>query len=111
MKDLISKLTKLEATAPKPKKMLTEDSTSPMIVEPKTRSLKDVFNELSESIAPGTKPLAIMDPAKKQAGMGVLSSPNPGVQNILKNLYLQAYFIQCQIEKNGKSKKYELVKK
>ena len=86
MKDLISKLTKLEATAPKPKKMLTEDSTSPMITEPKSRSLKDVFSELSENIAPGTKPLAIMDPTKKQAGMGVLSSPNQAVQNILKNL-------------------------
>lgn len=89
MKDLIGKLTELEATAPKApagKKMLTEDSTSPMIVEPKTRSLKDVFNELSENVAPGSKPLAVMDPQNKKAGVGVLSSPNPGVQNILKNL-------------------------
>ena len=87
MKDLINKLTNLEATAPKApagKKMLTEDTTS--LAMTKKPSLKDVFNELSESVAPGTKPLAIMDPTKKQAGMGVLSSPNPGVQNILKNL-------------------------
>jgi hypothetical protein len=64
--------------------MITEDTTSPVM--PKKSSLKDVFTELSESVAPGSTPLAVMDPKNKKAGVGVLSSPNPGVQNILKNL-------------------------
>jgi hypothetical protein len=87
MKDIMQKLAELEATAPKAptgKKMITEDTTSPVM--PKKSSLKDVFTELSESVVPGATPLAVMDPQNKKAGVGVLSSPNPGVQNILKNL-------------------------
>lgn len=89
MKDIMKKLAELEATAPKvtKKKMLNEDSTTPPInVSNKPASLKDMFEMLSENIAPGQKPLAIMDPKNKQAGLGVITSDNPSIQNILKNL-------------------------
>lgn len=87
MKDILGKLTEIEASAPKApagKKMLTEDSVSPP--EVKTPSLKDLFNQLSENVAPGQKPLPVLDPQKKQAGMGFVTSNNPSIQNILKNL-------------------------
>jgi hypothetical protein len=89
MKDIMQKLAELEATAPKvtKKKMLNEDSTTPpMNVSNKPASLKDVFAALSENVAPGQKPLPVLDPQKKQAGMGFVTSSNPSVQNILKNL-------------------------
>lgn len=89
MKDIMSKLAELEATAPKTtkKKMLKEDSTTPpMNVSNKPASLKDMFEILSETVQPGQKPLPVLDPSKKQAGMGFVTSQNPSVQNILKNL-------------------------
>jgi hypothetical protein len=89
MKDIMKKLAELEATAPKAskKKMLNEDSTTPPInVSNKPASLKDMFEMLSENVAPGQKPLPVLDPQKKQAGMGFVTSDNPSVQNILKNL-------------------------
>lgn len=89
MKDIMQKLAELEATAPKTKKkkMLNEDSTTPPInVSNKPASLKDMFEMLSETVAPGQKPLPVLDPQKKQAGMGFVTSDNPAVQNILKNL-------------------------
>ena len=89
MKDIMQKLAELEATAPKvtKKKMLNEDSTTPpMNVSNKPASLKDVFAALSENVAPGQKPLPVLDPQKKQAGMGFVTSDNPAVQNMLKNL-------------------------
>ena len=89
MKDIMQKLAELEATAPKvtKKKVLREDSTTPPInVSNKPASLKDMFEALSENIAPGQKPLPVLDPQKKQAGMGFVTSSNPSVQNILKNL-------------------------
>jgi hypothetical protein len=89
MKDIMQKLAELEATAPKvtKKKMLNEDSTTPpMNVSNKPASLKDMFEALSENIAPGQKPLPVLDPQKKQAGMGFVTSDNPSIQNILKNL-------------------------
>jgi hypothetical protein len=89
MKDIMQKLAELEATAPKvtKKKMLNEDSTTPpMNVSNKPASLKDMFEMLSENVAPGQKPLPVLDPQKKQAGMGFVTSDNPAVQNMLKNL-------------------------
>jgi hypothetical protein len=89
MKDIMQKLAELEATAPKvtKKKMLNEDSTTPpMNVSNKIASLKDMFEALSESIPPGQKPLPVLDPQNKQAGMGFVTSNNPAVQNMLKNL-------------------------
>jgi hypothetical protein len=87
MKDIMQKLAELEATAPKApakKKKLTEDTAKRAISKKPT--LKDMFNALSESIPSGAKPLPIMDPTNKQAGMGFVTSTNPSVQNILKNL-------------------------
>jgi hypothetical protein len=89
MKDIMQKLAELEATAPKvtKKKMLNEDSTTPpMNVSNKIASLKDMFEALSESIPAGAKPLPVLDPQNKQAGMGFVTSNNPAVQNMLKAL-------------------------
>jgi hypothetical protein len=89
MKDIMQKLAELEATAPKvtKKKMLNEDSTTPPInVSNKMASLKDMFEALSESIPAGAKPLPVLDPQNKQAGMGFVTSNNPAVQNMLKAL-------------------------
>ena len=89
MKDIMQKLAELEATAPKvtKKKMLNEDSTTPPInVSNKPASLKDLFHALSESIPSGQKPLPVLDPQNKQAGMGFVTSNNPAVQNMLKAL-------------------------
>jgi hypothetical protein len=89
MKDIMQKLSELEATAPKvtKKRMLNEDSTTPPInVSNKVASLKDMFEALSESIPSGAKPLPVLDPQNKQAGMGFVTSNNPAVQNMLKNL-------------------------
>jgi hypothetical protein len=89
MKDILNKLAELEATAPKvtKKKMLKEDSTTaPINVSNKPASLKDVFAALSESIPSGAKPLPVLDPQNKQAGMGFVTSNNPAVQNMLKAL-------------------------
>jgi hypothetical protein len=89
MKDIMQKLAELEATAPKAtkKKMLNEDSTTPpMNVSNKPASLKDVFAALSENIDPNQKPLSIFDPRNQKAGLGVVTSKNPTVQNMLKNL-------------------------
>jgi hypothetical protein len=89
MKDILNKLAELEATAPKvtKKKMLKEDSTTaPINVSNKPASLKDVFTALSESIPSGAKPLPVLDPQNKQAGMGFVTSNNPAVQNMLKAL-------------------------
>ncbi len=82
----MQKLAELEATAPKvtKKKMLNEDSTTPPInVSNKIASLKDMFEALSESIPAGAKPLPVLDPQNKQAGMGFVTSNNPAVQNII----------------------------
>jgi hypothetical protein len=86
MRDIMKKLAELEASAPKvaKKKMLKEDSvSSPVNKKP---SLKDMFHQLSETVAPGQKPLPVLDPNNKQAGMGFVTSNNPSVQNMLKNL-------------------------
>lgn len=86
MKDILGKLTSIEATAPKTsaKKKLIEDTSKRELTKKPT--LKDVFNQLSENVAPGQKPLPVMDPTNKKAGMGFVTSNNPAVQNMLKNL-------------------------
>jgi hypothetical protein len=89
MKDILNKLAELEATAPKvtKKKMLKEDSTTaPINVSNKPASLKDVFAALSENVVSGQKPIPVLDPQNKQAGMGFVTSNNPAVQNMLKAL-------------------------
>jgi hypothetical protein len=49
-------------------------------------SLKKIFESLSEAVPAGMKPLAILDPANKQAGAGVVTSKNPAVQKMLGSL-------------------------
>ncbi len=81
----MQKLAELEATAPKvtKKKLLTEGSVS----SPGKSSFKDIVNvALAENVMPGQKPLPVLDPQNKQAGMGFVTSNNPSVQNMLKNL-------------------------
>lgn len=88
MKDIMSKLANLEATAPKTtkKKMLNEDSTTPpMNVSNKPASLKDVF----ESIA-GMKPIPVVgkEGGTQQTGAGFLNvtDNSPAAQALGKAL-------------------------
>ena len=54
--------------------------------EKKLPSLKQIFQTLSEAIPTGMKPLAVLDPQNKNAGVGVISSTNPAVQKMLGGL-------------------------
>ena len=47
MKDILGKLSDIEATAPKAKAMLTEDAVAPMIEEKKAPSFKEVFEMMA----------------------------------------------------------------
>jgi hypothetical protein len=57
----------------------------------KKHSLKEWVQEIenkyvAEAIPPGMKPLAVLDPANKQVGAGVLTSKNPSVQKMLGSI-------------------------
>ena len=69
-----------------PKVIATEE----VVVTPETKlpSLKKIFEELSvkETAPAGMKPMAILDPANKEAGVGVISSSNPAIQKMLGGL-------------------------
>lgn len=88
MKDLINKLTNLEATAPKApagKKMLTEDSNNPpMNVSNNPASLKDLF----ETMAAGQKPIPVVgkEGDTQQTGAGFLNITDPALQGLGKAL-------------------------
>ena len=85
MKNILDKLSQIEASAPElQKKKVLKESAAPVQTKPTT--LKDLFYQLDEGIAPGQKPLPVMDPTNKKAGMGFVTSPDPAVQNMLKNL-------------------------
>ena len=85
MKNILDKLSQIEASAPElQKKKVLKESAAPVQTKPTT--LKDLFYQLDEGIAPGQKPLPVMDPTNKKTGMGFVTSNNPGVQNVLKNL-------------------------
>ena len=54
----------------------------------KKKSVKEWVEEIeqkyiAETVPPGMKPLAVLDPQNKQAGAGVLTSPNPAIQKML----------------------------
>lgn len=54
----------------------------------KKKSVKEWVEEIeqkyiAEGVPPGMKPLAVLDPQNKQAGAGVLTSPNPAIQKML----------------------------
>ena len=87
MKDLIGKLTELEATAPKKsaKKMLNEDSTTPPIdVSNKPASLKDIF----EALTVGQKPMPVVgkqgDTQQTGAGFLNVTDSSPAAQALQK---------------------------
>ena len=87
MKDLLNKMSQLEAlSAPKTRQVLNESSPAPVATTTSKRSLKDVFNELHEAIPAGAKPLPVMDPTNKKAGMGYVTSNNPTIQGMLSKL-------------------------
>jgi hypothetical protein len=87
MKNLLEKMTQLskinETPKPPKKKVLKE---SAQVAPAKPASLRELFNQLDEAMAPGQKPLPVLDPQNKQAGAGFVTSTNPAVQNMLKNL-------------------------
>jgi hypothetical protein len=87
MKNLLEKMTQLskinETPKPPKKKVLKE---SAQVASAKPSSLRELFNQLDEAMAPGQKPLPVLDPQNKQAGAGFVTSTNPAVQNMLKNL-------------------------
>ena len=87
MKDIMSKLAELEATAPKTtkKKMLKEDATTPpMNVSDKPASLKDLF----ETMAVGQKPIPVVgkEGSNQQTGAGFLNVTDPALQGLGKAL-------------------------
>ena len=88
MKDILNKLSQLEETAPKAEKQAITESVQPAKAKTsdKPASLKELFRQLDETVAPGQKPLPVLDPTNKKAGMGFVTSSNPAVQNMLKNL-------------------------
>ena len=86
MKDIMQKLSELEATAPKvsKKKMLKEDSTTPpMNVSDKPASLKDVF----ESIA-GQRPIPVVgkEGGAQTTGAGFVNVTDPALQGLGKTI-------------------------
>ena len=87
MKDIMSKLAELEATAPKTtkKKMLKEDATTPpMNVSDRPASLKDVF----EALSVGQKPMPVVGKQgdSQQTGAGFLNvtDNSPAAQALQK---------------------------
>lgn len=87
MKNLLDKMTqlsKLDETPKQPKKKVLKESAQ--VAPAKPSSLRELFNQLDEAMAPGQKPLPVLDPQNKQAGAGFVTSTNPAVQNMLKNL-------------------------
>lgn len=83
MKDILGKLTDIEASAPKPKSILTEDAIAPMIEESKPASFKEVF----ESIA-GMKPIPVVgkEGGTQQTGAGFVNITDPSLQGLGKTL-------------------------
>jgi hypothetical protein len=86
MRDLIGKLSELEASAPKAstgKKMLTEDSTTPPVNKPLT--LKDMFENMSQGIK---QPIPVVGKQgdTQQTGAGFLSvtDNSPAAQALQK---------------------------
>ena len=67
MKDILDKLTQIEASVPKKgprkKKTLKESLKGP-------KTLKDVFNELNENLAPGQKPMPVVNKTGSNQNMG-----------------------------------------
>ena len=94
MKDLLSKMSQLEASAPKaaPKKKVLNESAPTKDVSAKP-SLKDVFKQVNETLAPGQKPLPVISKvgSNQTTGAGFLniddnSPAGQALQQALGNL-------------------------
>jgi len=94
MKDLLSKMSQLEASAPKaaPKKKVLNESAPTKNVSAKP-SLKDVFKQVNETLAPGQKPLPVISKvgSNQTTGAGFLniddnSPAGQALQQALGNL-------------------------
>ena len=74
MKDLLNKMSQIEASAPKPapkKKILKESVPAQSAkVEAKNMSLKDMFKQLDEALAPGQKPIPVVSKQGDQTQTG-----------------------------------------
>jgi hypothetical protein len=95
MKDLLKKMSQLEASAPKaaPKKKILKESAPAAKVESKNMSLKDMFKQLDEALAPGQKPLPVISKvgSNQTTGAGFLniddnSPAGQALQQALGNL-------------------------
>jgi hypothetical protein len=85
MRDILKKLGQLEETAPKAKKILTEDSTTPSSnVSDTPATLRDVF----ETMAAGQKPIPVVgkEGSTQQTGAGFLNITDPALQGLSKTL-------------------------
>ena len=90
MKNLLNKMTQLEASAPKaaPKKKLLKESASAGIRH--ETSLTNLFNQLHEAMAPGQKPMPVVgkqgDTQKTGAGFININDTSPAGQAMQKAL-------------------------
>jgi hypothetical protein len=69
--------------------------------ESKKPSLKDYFHKIDEDTTSGMKPLPMLDPKKQQVGAAVITSTNPTIQKILKNLTPQDVQVIQTMTKTG----------
>jgi ribosomal protein L37AE/L43A len=69
--------------------------------ESKKLSLKDYFHKIDEDATSGMKPLPMLDPKKQQVGAAVITSTNPTIQKILKNLTPQDVQVIQTMTKTG----------
>lgn len=69
--------------------------------ESKKPSLKDYFHKIDEDTTSGMKPLPMLDPKNQQVGAAVVTSKNPTIQKILKNLTPQDVQVVQTMTKTG----------
>lgn len=69
--------------------------------ESKKPSLKDYFHRIDEDTTSGMKPLPMLDPKNQQVGAAVITSKNPTIQKILKNLTPQDVQVVQTMAKTG----------
>ena len=69
--------------------------------ESKKPSLKDYFHKIDEDTTSGMKPLPMLDPKNQQVGAAVVTSKNPTIQKILKNLTPQDVQVIQTMTKTG----------
>ena len=73
MRDLLQKMSQLEDSAKKStvkKKQILKESNQPVKTDIKEMSLKDMFKQLDEALAPGQKPIPVVSKAGDQSQTG-----------------------------------------